>query len=55
MYIDKKAGNILTVIRGSDNTKISSHVSGSPVYRITSEDNALIQTGDDFGFSENIL
>jgi hypothetical protein len=55
IYVDKKAGNVLTVTRGADNTKASSHVLGSAVYRITAEDNALIKTGDDFGFSENIL
>ena len=55
MYVDKKAGNVLTVTRGADNTKASSHVLGSAVYKITAADNALIKTGDDFGFSENIL
>jgi hypothetical protein len=55
MYVEKKVGNVLTVIRGSDKTKATAHVSGSAVYKITSDDNALIQTGDDFGFSESIV
>lgn len=51
MYVDSKSGNTLTVIRGSDQTPISNHVSGSEVKKITSEDNLLIEVGDDFGFS----
>jgi len=51
MYVDSKSGNILTVIRGSDQTTVSNHVSGADVKKITNEDNLLIEVGDDFGFS----
>jgi hypothetical protein len=50
MYVDSKSGNLLTVIRGSDQTVASNHVSGADVKKITSEDNQLIEVGDDFGF-----
>jgi hypothetical protein len=43
----------LTVDRGSDGTKITSHLAGAEVKSITSEDNLLIEDGDDFGFSGN--
>jgi hypothetical protein len=51
LYVSKKSGNILNVIRGSYNTPISNHVSGTEVKLITSSDNSLIEYGDDFGFS----
>lgn len=51
LYVTKKVDNTLTVTRGSYNTGISEHVSGTEVYLITQEDNALIELGDDFGFS----
>lgn len=51
MYVDSKSGNTLTVVRGADATQIASHVSGTPVSRITAADNLLIEPGDDFGFS----
>jgi hypothetical protein len=54
MYVDSKSNNILTVKRGSDGTSITSHVSGSAVKRITTADNALIEVGDDFGFSGTV-
>ena len=54
MYVDSKAANILTVVRGSDSTVASSHVSGSPVSKITAADNELIEVGDDFGFSDTL-
>jgi hypothetical protein len=53
LYVSKKTGNSLTVIRGSYNTPISNHVSGTEVKLITNVDNSLIQLGDDFGFSGN--
>ena len=46
-----KSGNILTVIRGSDQTVVSNHVFGADIKKITSEDDQLIEVGDDFGFS----
>ena len=51
MYVDTKSGNVLTVVRGSDQTVASNHVSGADVKKITSEDDQLIEVGDDFGFS----
>ena len=41
----------LTVIRSLYNTQLAEHVSGSNVYAINSADDALIEAGDDFGFS----
>ncbi len=49
--VTSKTNNTLTVSRGSYETVISDHVSGSEVKSITSEDNSLIEVGDDFGFS----
>lgn len=51
LYVDSKSGNTLTVVRGSDETTATSHVAGSAVKKITTADNALIEVGDDFGFS----
>ena len=55
IYIDSIVGNKLTVLRGRDGTTIAEHLRGDPVYTITTADNALIQQGDDFGFSGSIL
>lgn len=54
MLVKSKIGNVLTVVRGSDKTVASAHVLGSPVKKITDADDALIQVGDDFGFSGTI-
>ena len=51
MFISKIDGNTLTVKRAQDNSKAGKHVSGAAVHKITKEDNAAIQFGDDFGFS----
>jgi hypothetical protein len=51
MYVTNKSGNQLTVTRGSDNTISTPHVTGSAVKKITTDDNALIESGDDFGFT----
>ncbi|MFZ9249201.1 MAG: tail sheath stabilizer and completion protein, partial [Candidatus Nanopelagicales bacterium] len=51
LYVSKKQGNILNVVRASYNTKAAAHVSGTAIKTITSADNALIEFGDDFGFS----
>jgi hypothetical protein len=51
LYVKSKAGNVLTVDRGRDNTTITSHLAGAQVKSITTADNALIEDGDDFGFS----
>jgi hypothetical protein len=51
LYVSKKTGNVLNVVRGSYGTPISNHVSGTEVKLITEADNSLIEYGDDFGFS----
>lgn len=55
VYVRSKVGNVLTVDRGRDNTKITSHLAGSPVKSITTTDDTLIEDGDDFGFSGSNL
>ena len=51
LYIKSKSGNTLTVLRGSDNTPVTDHVSGTAIKSITTADADLIPAGDDFGFS----
>jgi hypothetical protein len=51
LFVSKKIGNTLSVIRGSYNTPISNHVLGTEVKLITVADNSLIEFGDDFGFA----
>ena len=51
VFVKLVSGNILTVERGRDGTTITSHLAGSEIKSITSADNELIETGDDFGFS----
>ena len=51
MYIDKITNNQITVVRGRDGTTAAAHVSGADIGTITSDDNDLIEVGDDFGFS----
>lgn len=55
IFVDSKSGNVLTVVRGSDQTVASDHVSGSAIKKITSDDNQLIEVGDDFGFSGSLV
>jgi hypothetical protein len=50
MYVDSISNNTLTVKRAQDGTTAVSHVAGANVGTITAADNALIETGDDFGF-----
>ena len=50
MYVDSISNNTLTVKRAQDGTTAASHVAGANVGTITAADNALIETGDDFGF-----
>ena len=54
VYVKSKSGNTLIVERGRDATPITSHVSGSEVKSITSADNALVESGDDFGFDGSV-
>lgn len=51
IYVKSKSDNILTVNRGAYKTDNVEHVGGSDIYLISSSDNSLIITGDDFGFS----
>lgn len=51
IYVVEKSGNVITVQRGKDNTLITPHLAGSQIKSITAEDNELIESGDDFGFS----
>jgi hypothetical protein len=51
LYIKSKSGNTITVLRGSDNTPVTDHVSGTAIKSITTADADLIPAGDDFGFS----
>jgi hypothetical protein len=51
VFVRSKAGNVLTVDRGRDNTTITSHLAGSSIKSITTTDNTLIEDGDDFGFA----
>jgi hypothetical protein len=55
IYVSSKSGNVLTVERGKDNTTITSHLGGSPVKSITSDDNSLVEEGDDFGFNGSVF
>ena len=51
LYIKSISGNTLTVRRGQEGTTAATHVIGTPIYIIDAADNALIEFGDDFGFS----
>ena len=54
LFIKSISGNKITVERGQDGTTVVSHVKGSPIKVINAADDALIQEGDDFGFSGDI-
>jgi hypothetical protein len=54
LLVKEKTGNVIKVERGKDGTTITSHLAGAPIKSITSEDNSLIEEGDDFGFSESL-
>jgi len=54
VYVTLKSNNTLTVKRGQDGTTVTSHLRGESVKSITTADNALIEEGDDFGFSGSI-
>ena len=51
LYVKAVDGNKITVKRGQDGTTKLSHIRGTSVKSITSADNALVEEGDDFGFS----
>jgi hypothetical protein len=46
---------VVSVIRGSFNTKSMDHVSGTEVQKVIEQDNDLIQPGDDFGFDGRLF
>ena len=57
MYVTSVTGNKMTVRRGEDDTMVQNHVKGAQVKGINypgTDDNALIQFGDDFGFDGTI-
>lgn len=54
LYVKAKSDNTITVERGKDNTTITSHLAGAPIKSITAADDALIEEGDDFGFSGSV-
>ena len=53
VYVKSKDtdSNKITVKRGQDGTTKLAHIRGTEVKSITSADNALVEEGDDFGFS----
>jgi len=51
MYITKITSNKITVERGKDGRTAAAHVNGTEIKGITAADDALIEMGDDFGFS----
>jgi len=51
LFIKSISGNKISVNRGQDGTTITSHLRGAPIKLITAADNALVEEGDDFGFS----
>ena len=52
MFIRKITNETLLVRRGEDGTQALSHIQGSIVDVVNAADDALIEVGDDFGFSE---
>ena len=54
IFIKSITDNKITVLRGQDGSTITEHLRGAPVRLITTADNALIEEGDDFGFSGTI-
>jgi hypothetical protein len=55
IFVKIVSGNTLTVDRGRDGTSITPHLAGAEIKSITSSDSELIETGDDFGFSDSTL
>ena len=51
LYVTSISGNAITVERGKDSTTAIAHLRGAEVKSITDADDALIEMGDDFGFS----
>jgi len=53
MYVKSKSGNTLTVNRGVYDSPIQPHYENAVVNLVNNADAALIELGDDFGFSES--
>ncbi len=51
LYVKSISGNKVTVERGKDGRTAASHLNGAEILAITDADDALIEMGDDFGFS----
>ena len=52
MFIKEIDGNNITVKRGEDGTTIDTHINGDVIDAVNAQDDALVEVGDDFGFSE---
>jgi len=58
MYVESVTGNKITVKRAQDNSTVQNHVKGAQIKGINypgTDDNALIEFGDDFGFDGSII
>jgi len=53
MRIREINGTNLLVQRGQFQTKVTEHFSGATISQVDSQDNALIEVGDEFGFTES--
>ena len=51
LYVKSISGNKVTVERGKDGRVAASHLNGAQIMGITDADDALVEMGDDFGFS----
>ena len=54
IFISSISGNTLTVKRAQDKTTATQHLRGAEIFVIDAADNALVEAGDDFGFSGTI-
>ena len=52
MFIKEIESNHITVKRGEDGTTIDTHINGDVIDAVNALDDALVEVGDDFGFSE---
>ena len=50
MFLKSISGNNITVRHGEDKTTATIHLGGTEIHEITAADNALIESGDNFGF-----
>ena len=53
MFIRKITNDVLVVRRGEDGTTADTHIQATAVDAVNAADDALIEVGDDFGFSES--